>query len=67
MPQTLLRAYRIEGETEHGVKVILADEGCNLRQCVNVRVSGRFRKITLIPLSTWAERENGAAHAFDVR
>lgn len=69
MPQTLLRAYHIEGETEQGVKVILADEGCNLRQCVNVRVSGRFRKITLIPLSTWAERENGAAHvfSFDVR
>lgn len=69
MPQTLLRAYRIEGTTEQGVKVILADEGCNLRQCVNVRVSGRFRKITLIPLSTWAERENGAAHvfSFDVR
>ena len=36
---------------------------------VNVKVSGRFRKITLIPLSTWAERENGAAHvfSFDVR
>lgn len=69
MPQTLLRAYRIEGEKESGETVILAVEDCNLRQCVNIPVHDRFTEIRFIPLATWAETETEKVHvfSFDVR
>lgn len=69
MPQTLLRAYRIEGKTESGETVVLADETCNLRQCVNVPVQGRFTEITFLPIATWAEAASDTVHvfSFDVR
>ena len=69
MPQTLLRAYRIEAKTESGDTVVLADEKCNLRQCINLPVQGSFTEITFVPTATWAETESDTVHvfSFDVR
>ena len=69
MPQTLLRAYRIEAKTESGETVVLADEKCNLRQCINLPVQGSFTEITFVPTATWAETESDTVHvfSFDVR
>ncbi len=69
MPQTLLRAYRIEAKTETNEVAVIADECCNLRQCINIPVNGRFTEIALIPIASWAETECDTVHvfSFDIR
>ena len=69
MPQTLLRAYRIEGKTELGEKVVIADESCNILQCINIPMTGKFTEISFIPLASWSDSASDKVHvfSFDVR
>ena len=69
VPKTLVKSYRIEAVTEHGENILIAEEKLNLRQCVNHSVSGRFRSVKFIPLTTWNGEAVDRVHvfSFDVR
>ena len=67
MPGTLLKSYRIVGLTEAGEEIVLAEEGCNLLQCVNVKTDVALKELRLIPLTLWGEGENAHILSFDAR
>lgn len=64
MPQTLLRSWKLEGITEKNEKVLLAEENCNIRQCVNIPVYGRFTEVIFTPIATWAGEMCDRVHVF---
>lgn len=66
MPETLVRAYRIEATLESGETRVIAEEANNRRRMRRHEVGERVTALRLIPLETW-----GAARcrlfSFDVR
>ena len=67
MPATLVKAYRIIGVTEEGEEAVLAEEGCNLLQCVNVLTDLTLRELRFIPLSLWGDGDAAHVFSFDAR
>lgn len=65
-PKTMVRAFRIEYQTEDGVWKILAEESGNIQRLVVVRCFVRAVAVRLVPLSTWGS-ETAHIFAFDVR
>jgi hypothetical protein len=67
MPAPLVKAYRIEGVTETGETVTLAEESSNLLQCVNVKTDAVLGELRLIPLEVWGGGEEAHILSFDAR
>ena len=67
MPATLVKAYRIEGKTADGERVVLAEESCCRLQCVNVRCSLTLTELVFIPLALWGGGEEAHVLSFDAR
>ncbi|MBO7404386.1 MAG: hypothetical protein J6V24_05435, partial [Clostridia bacterium] len=67
MPAPLVKAYRIEGITEAGERIVLAEEENNLRQCVNVPADCALRELTFTPLSLWGGGDEAHILSFDAR
>ena len=62
----MVRAYRLEGVRADGTVVPLYETANNYHRRNHVPLSGSYRAIRLIPLSTWGAQD---AHvfSFDVR
>ncbi|MBR5365209.1 MAG: FAD-dependent oxidoreductase [Clostridia bacterium] len=67
MPAPLVKAYRIEGVTADGERILLAEERCNLRQCVNVKTDCVLTELTFTPISLWGTGDAVHILSFDAR
>ena len=67
MPAPLVKAYRIEGVTADGERIVLAEETNNLRQVVNVKTDIVLRELSFTPLSLWGGGEEAHVFSFDAR
>ena len=64
LPLTLCRSFRLLGETEEGEKELLAVED-NRKRAYHLELEGKYKKLTLIPLSSWGETEEIPIVSFD--
>jgi hypothetical protein len=67
MPAPLVKAYRIEGVTADGERIPLAEERCNLRQCVNVKTDCVLTALTFTPIALWGGGAEAHILSFDAR
>jgi len=66
VPETMVKAYRLEGVQADGTVVTLHEAANNYHRRNHVPLTGSYRAIRLIPLRTWGAQD---AHvfSFDVR
>ena len=67
MPATLVKAFRVEGVTAEGERLVLFEEDNNLRQCVNVKCGAELTELSFVPLSLWGDGEAAHVLSFDAR
>ena len=57
VPQTMVRAFRVEGVAPDGTVRILAEETNNYQRLRRFAVEGTFTAVRLIPLATWGAEQ----------
>lgn len=68
IPKTLVKKYTVSGITADGEKITLYSDDNNIRQCVNIPISGKFREISLSVIDTWGDdKEKVHIFSFDVK
>lgn len=66
VPKTLIKEFRVEGTDENGNTVVIINETDNHQRLCSIDVTGRYKSIRLVPVSTWGSRKFHV-FSFDVR
>lgn len=67
LPESMVRAFRVDVTRPDGVTETVKDENVNLRRLVRIPVNGPVRAVRLTPLATWGKSGTARIFSFEIR